>query len=183
MKHSLSIPLLLFAALLAWTLLTPRQTLLRPVTPPEATEQIADSYAVDVTALDFDTAGELTQSTQASRLRRFESAQVIELDAPQRENFGGDGNWVATARSGVLREGAETLQLEGDVLLQFAREGARLSSAAMLINLRQRSARSLAPVLLEQGDNRISAQDMFVALDSERVVLSGDVRSTYAPPR
>lgn len=182
MRHSLSIPLILFAALLAWALMTPTQTLLVPTPPSAAIEtRIPDSYAQGVVEREFDANGVLVSRTETTRLRRYRGAEITELDLPRRESFSADGNWVATANSGLLREGQETLQLDGHVELRYARDGVEFYSPSMLINLQERTARSLAPVEIRQGAHRISADNMFITLESERATLTGGVQSTYVP--
>ena len=194
MKHSVSIPLILFAALLIWTLMTPEADLLRPTpVPTPAAMTVPDSYASGVTASEFDQHGVLVSRMQADALRRYRGSGLVELDMPQRENFGQDGTWIANADSGLLREDNETLQLRGSVRLRYGidqadqqeatQESAQFISESMLINLGKKTAISLAPAEAWQGEYRLTAPTIYVALDRKVATFSGGVTSTYAPPR
>jgi LPS export ABC transporter protein LptC len=184
MKPSLLIPLILFAALLTWTLMTPRENLLHPAPPPSGAKQrIPTSYATGVTTFEFDEQGVLTSRMEATALRRYRGSSLVELDMPIRENFGEAGTWTASAQRGLLKENTETLRLDGSVRLHYDSEGAQFLSESMLINIPRRTARSLAPVEAWTGENRIGAPNMFISLDSQRATLRGGVTSTYAPSR
>lgn len=184
MKLGLSIPLMLFAALLTWTLITPRENLLRPAPPRSPAKQaIPDSYGTDVTASEFDEQGMLASRMKATALRSYGGSSVVELDMPTRENFGEGGTWTASAQRGLLKENTETLRLDGSVRLQYDREGAQFLSESMLIKIARRTASSLAPVEAWTGESRISAPNMYISLDHQRATFSGGVTSTYAPSR
>lgn len=190
MRRSLSIPLLLFIALLAWTLMTPSSRLLRTAPPPAAPQkQLPDSYARGVVTSQYDDSGQLVSEMIAEELRYFRPRGRVEIDAPQRSSYGVDGNWIATANSGVIFEAREALRLNGDVQLSYTAadpavdESAEFRTEAMVINLADNTARSLAPAVAWFGDNRISAPQLVVNLDREVAVLRGGVKSRYAPPR
>ena len=183
MKRGLSIPLLLFAALLVWTLMTPRQPLLPPAAPPqEQEERVPDSYGEAVVALEYDEAGVLLARTDADYLRRYRDDNVTELELPRREQFG-DDRWRARARGGLLYERREALELRGDVQLSYPDREVEFRSEAILINYRNQTARSLAPVVAWQGESRVEAPQMLINLDTEVAVLRGGVRSVYVPQR
>lgn len=183
MKRGLSIPLLLFAGLLLWTLMTPRTPLLTPSPPPpDVEEPIADSYGEDVVAEEFDARGNLLARTSAATLKRYRNAALVEMTEPRRASFSTEGSWVALANTGILYERRERMRLDGDVALLYAEDEAEFHSDSMLIDMQQQRARSLAPVTGRQGPNRLSADQLVVDLAREVAVLRGGVKSTYVLP-
>lgn len=184
MKHSLSLPMLLFATLLVWALMTPRQTLLLPTPqPPAEPARVPDSYARNVIVDEFDERGLLMHRMEATELERYAPEEVTELTSPQRVSFSKKGPWTVRADSGRLNEKPQTLLLEGDVALSYVDRDTDVYSEAMLINLQARTARSLAPVRINQEGNRIRAPQLFLSLDAQRAALSGGVHSVYESPR
>ena len=182
MKKRLSIPLLIGACGLVYTLVSTPPELIAPASPPPSSDEaIPESYASDVTVSVFGDSGELLDRTVAAELQRFRAAGVIELDAPQRFGFGGDAAWRASANSGELEEASDVLRLSGDVSLRYATEGVEFRTQEMVINLPQQTARSLTPVRTWQMDNETTADALWVHFEREVAVLSGNVRSVYRP--
>jgi LPS export ABC transporter protein LptC len=183
MHRRLSLPLLAFALLLLWVLLTPRQTLMqRPAPEPEDSGRPPDSYAVELIAREFDENGTLISETVAAELRRFQLQNLVAMSDLERRNFVTDGDWLTRADRGALNENNNVLELRGNVTLRYLAEGAVLSTEALDINLTSNTARSLAPVNGEQGDNSFRAESMFVNMNSRRATFSDGVSSRFAPP-
>lgn len=183
MKKRISLPLLLCAGLLVYALVTPAPEFIPEPAPTEPDARSPLSYAHDVTLRSYGPEGTLADRTEARILRRFDDNAVVELTAPQRWGHRGSADWVASARTGILYEKRDALQLNGDVELRYTADGAVFSTQSMLINLRFQTARSLAPVRAWQGENETHAQMLTANLNLERATLTGNVRSVYVPER
>ncbi|MEE4278502.1 MAG: LPS export ABC transporter periplasmic protein LptC [Halieaceae bacterium] len=184
MKKRLSIPLLLCFAGLAWALLTAPPVVIAPTAPPvEPAAEVPDSYASVVALRSFDENGRLLDRTEAAQLRRYLGRGVTEFEAPARFGHDGKTGWVATAAHGELLEASEVLQLSGDVRLRYEAEGVEFHSASMAINLAEGIARSRDPVRVWQGEQETVANRLYVELEREVAVLTGNVRSILQPNR
>lgn len=182
MKKRLSIPLLLCAGGVVYALVSAPPQLVAPEPAASSPEEPApDSYAVTVSLHAYGEDGRLLDRTDARLLRRFEGQALLELEAPRRWGHDGDGGWVASAQRGELSEQRDVLHLRGDVRLRHEVEGVEFVTEAMQINLDRQTARSLAPVHSSQGDNETRADTLWVNLDTEVAVLTGNVRSVYVP--
>jgi LPS export ABC transporter protein LptC len=183
-KKRLSIPLLLCAAGLGYLLLAPPPPIIVP--EPEASDPqapVPDSYAAGVSRRAFDENGQLLERTDAEFLRRFAAEQRVEFDGPRRFGHAGDAGWQATASRGELLENTEVLRLQGDVRVRYATEGVEFLSERMIVNIAENIARSDVPVRVWQGEQETTADRLYIALDREVAVLSGNVRGIYDAPR
>jgi len=186
MRKRLSVPLLLGALGLVYTLWGSPPSLVTPDSAgPESTEAEPEAYARGVSLRRYGDDGALQEETDAQALRRYgvdlPGGDRVELDAPRRRGHGGDQGWVASARSGEYADGRERLHLSGEVRLRYAPRGLEFRTDAMLIDNARKTARSLAPVRAWQAENETTAEHLFVNLDREVAVLSGNVRSVYQP--
>lgn len=186
MKKRLSIPLLLGAAGLVYALwgsppaLVPQDPVVQDSEAP-----VPDSYARTVSVRRYAADGTLLEETDARSLRRYRvngvAGERVELEAPQRRGHEGDQGWIASAERGEYRDGREALRLSGDVRLRYTLRDIEFLTQEMVIRIDQQTARSLTPVRAWQADNETTANRLFVNLDREVAVLSGDVRSVYQP--
>ncbi|WOJ98341.1 LPS export ABC transporter periplasmic protein LptC [Congregibacter brevis] len=177
----MSIPLLLCAGLLLYTLLAPTPRLITESAAPKTDARIPQSYAQDVSVNDFDVTGALQGNTQATSLRRFPSEGIIELDEPKRYNYTADGEWFASAQTGQLRETTEVLVLDQEVRLQYDTENVQFLTDRMIINMPKQAARSTASVRIWQADNETIADQIYINLSRQVASLSGAVRTVYVP--
>lgn len=180
-KKRLSIPLLISALLIGYTLFEPPAQLSQDsmeLTPPTSGP---DSIADTVSLLQFDEAGVVLDQTNASQLRRFDKAALIELDELRRHGHAGDTNWTATADGGLLVETNNELQLEGNVQLRYEADDLQFRSAAMTIDLDKQIARSRSAVRVWQARNETTADALTVDLAKEQASMLGNVRAVYAP--
>lgn len=178
----LSVPLLLGAAVLLTALFeTPRQLL--PEAPPGLpTETVAaDSYAFDVSMRNFDGEGVLLDRTDAQHLRRYASAELLEMETLQRWGYEGDSDWVAQADRGELMERNDVLKLRGDVRLRYVGESVEFMTEAMRFNLLKRTALSESPVTVFQGVHETRADQLYAILNWKQARLKGNVRTVYVP--
>jgi LPS export ABC transporter protein LptC len=183
-RKRLSIPLLLCSAGLVYALLASPPVRITPESPQPETGTVApDSYARGVQLRSFDENGQLRDRTQAKELRRYLERGTTELDAPTRFGHDGDSGWFATAATGELLEAAEVLHLSGEVSLRYDTEGVEFRSDSMAINLAENIARSRTPVRVWQGEQETVADRLYVELDREVAVLTGNVRSVFEPER
>ncbi|WP_439101867.1 LPS export ABC transporter periplasmic protein LptC [Congregibacter sp.] len=180
-RKRLSIPLLLCAALLLYTMLSPPPTLIKERAAPAGPTRVPESYAKQVSVNDFDANGVLEGSTEAVTLRRFPGEGIVELDEPKRHNYTTDGEWVANAMSGQLREKTEVLVLNGEVRLQYDSENLQFLTERMIINMPKQAARSTTSVRIWQGDNETVADQIYINLSRQVASLSGSVRTVYVP--
>ena len=152
------------------------QTCALPISP--------DSYAHGVVARQYNADGSLRSQTEATTLRRFEAQGRVELLAPRRRQFDGDDEWFASADRGLLQERRDLLRLSGTARLRYLTGAAQFDTEELLIDLRNKIARSLTPVLLVQEDgHRLRAQRLVADLERRRAVFTGDVASVYVPAR
>ncbi len=182
MKKRLSIPLLLCAGGLVYALLASPPVRITPEPVDPATDQpIPDSYASDVSLRVYDENGNLLDLTRSPALRRYTARGRTEFDAPARFGHAGDEGWRASADHGELIEQTEVMYLSGDVSLSYATEGVEFFSESMVIHLAEGIARSTAPVRLWKGEQETVADRLYVELEREVAVLTGNVRSVYVP--
>lgn len=182
MKKRLSIPLLIGAGGLVYALWGTPPELVIPI--PAADDDglpVPDSYAEAVTVRRYSAEGALLDQTDAARLRRYVAGDRTEFDAPIRRGHEGDDGWTASAQSGEYSEGRTLLRLSGDVSLRYASRNLEFLTQTMHIDLNNQTARSLTPVRAWQDDGETVADRLFVNLDREVAVLTGDVRSVYRP--
>ena len=182
MKKRLSIPLLIGASGLVYALWgTPPNIVVPAPAEDEDSLPVPDSYATAVTVRRYSPKGELLDQTDAARLRRFVAEDRTEFEAPTRRGHDGDDGWTASAHSGEYSEGRTQLRLTGDVSLRYASRSLEFLTQTMHIDLDTQTARSLTPVRAWQDDGETVADRLFVNLDREVAVLTGDVRSVYQP--
>ena len=180
MKKRLSIPLLLCCALLVYALVSEPPQIADP--EPTASEVIPpESYAFDVIVRDYDDEGRLRDQTDAEALRRFPNKAAVELDRLRATRHSATGPWVADADRGLLNERRERLDLQGNVKLVYETDGVHFASDAMILNMRDNTARSAAPVRSWQGGNETRADKLFVNLDRQTATLEGSVVTSYEP--
>lgn len=180
-RKRLSIPLLLSAALLVYTTLSPSPTLIKDSVAPTVPARVPESYATQVSVDDFDVEGVRQGSTEAVNLRRFPGEGIVELDEPKRHDYNSDGEWVATAHEGQLREKTEVLVLNGDVRLQYDADNVQFLTERMIINMPKQAARSTASVRIWQDENETVADQIYINLRAQVASLSGAVRAVYVP--
>ena len=182
MKKRLSVPLLLGAAALAYLLTGETPPLIQDGPfPSEKARPAPQSYARGVSVREFGPDGVLRDRTDARELRRYPQQALVELDAPQRWHYADEGPWQASAENGVLLERREHLRLTDDVRLRYDTEGVEFLTQSMVLDLRQRKARSETPAQAWQGDNVMQGGRLFVDLDRQLATLSQDVRTVYEP--
>ncbi|MFT4767969.1 MAG: LPS export ABC transporter protein LptC [Glaciecola sp.] len=180
-RKRLSIPLVLCAMLLVYTMLAPTPRLIKESASPAISARTPDSYALNVSVNDFSEDGVLLGRTEAEALRRFPGEGIIELDEPRRRSYTEDGEWFASARSGQLREETDVLVLDREVRLQYADEGVQFLTDSMIINMPKQAARSTSSVRIWQAGNETLADQIYINLRRQVASLSGSVRTVYVP--
>ncbi|EED33882.1 conserved hypothetical protein [gamma proteobacterium NOR5-3] len=182
-RKRLSIPLVLSALLLIYTMLAPAPRLITENTVQTTSARVPDSYAHDVSVNDFNENGVLLGSTEAQALRRFPREGIVELDEPRRRNYSEDGEWFASARSGQLREKTDVLLLDHEVRLKYASDDLQFLTDSMIINIPKQAARSTSSVRIWQADNETVAEQIYINLDRQIASLNGSVRTVYVPQK
>lgn len=182
MKKRLSVPLILGATALAYLLSGETPPLIQDAPTETSDEQaIPQSYARGVSVREFDPDGVLRDRTDAEELRRYPQQQRVELDAPKRWHYADEGPWQASAERGVLLERREHLRLTDNVQLRYDTQGVEFVTQSMILDLRQRKARSETPARAWQDGNVMLGDRLFVDLDRQLATLSGSVRTVYEP--
>lgn len=180
-RKRLSIPLLLGAGLVLFALFEPPPQLLQESAPQQTDLVAPDSYAIEVSMRNFDTDGILLDRTDASVLRRYESAALLELEQPKRWGHEGDSDWIATADKGELHERSNMMRLHGNVHLVYTDQAVEFDTEAMRFNLTKKTALSEAPVRVRQGENETRADQLYAILDWQQARLKGNIRTVYKP--
>lgn len=182
MKKRLSSTLILGAAALAYLLSGETPPLIQEAPTEAGGEQaIPQSYARGVSMREFDPEGVLRDRTDADELRRYPQQQLVELDAPKRWHYANEGPWQASAETGVLYERREHLHLTDNVQLRYDTEGVEFLTQSMILDLRQRKARSETPARAWQDGSVMLGDRLFVDLDRQLATLTGSVRTVYEP--
>lgn len=111
----------------------------------------------------------------------FERENVMRLENGVRVSY---TKRAAEPRDG-RRERGEDGKSPGTGHEQVGQDGVSVETTAeteaMLLNLNQETARSLAPATLQRGTDRTSGDALFVNMRKQVATLTGSVRSYYEP--
>lgn len=141
---------------------------------------LPQTYLYETRSWQYDEQGVLTEILEATQAEYFSRQGESELTQPRfYSHDGNDRTWSGSADAGRFRHHNGMLFLRDNVLLSNDQTGGTLSSRAMAINTREKTARSRVPVTITQGENRISADGMQADLNQERIVMTPNVESTY----
>ncbi|TXS96359.1 LPS export ABC transporter periplasmic protein LptC [Parahaliea maris] len=158
-----------------------------PDADPETVKRrmaLPQTYLEQVRAWQYDADGVLKEVLEADRADYYARRDTSELQQPRfYSHDGNDRSWTATAELGTLRHSPGILQLRRKVLLTNDQTGGTLSTQAMTLNTRKNTARSQVPVTITQNGSILRADGMTANLNSERIVMSPNVESTYVQPQ
>ena len=146
-----------------------------------------DFFAEGVALTGFDSVGRPRYRLFADRMTHFGSSDDIDLVKPRLLSLRPDQPQVqATARTAHAANNAQTVQMQGDVVIVRAAGG---NQAAMRMETESLTAVpdddhfwTDAPVRLRSGASVMSGQGMDFDNIARRVELHGDVSGTF-PPR
>jgi lipopolysaccharide export system protein LptC len=143
---------------------------------------LAKTYVYDARSWEYDEDGALEQILEANRMEYFARRKVYELTEPRfYSHDGNDRTWSATAELGRFRHNKNLLLLRRNVVLSNDETGGRLTTRAMTLNVKQKTARSRTPVKVTEGQNVIRADGMVADLSGKRIEMAPNVESTYVP--
>lgn len=142
------------------------------------------TYLEEVRSWQYDVDGDLKEVMEADRAEYFARRDASELQQPRfYSHDGNDRTWSASAERGTLRHRPGIVKLRRNVRLVNDQTGGTLATQAMTLNTRENTARSLVPVTITQNGSILRADGMTADLNSERIVMSPNVESTYVQPQ
>ena len=145
-------------------------------------QSLPKNYLESTRTWSYDDQGQLVQIIEAQSAEHYPQSDETLLQEPRYySHHGDDRTWSGEARSGRYRPSKETLTLRNEVKLTNDQTGGVLTSELMLLNLKQKTAGSIVPVTITQGENITHADAMLARLDSEQIQLINNVESIYVP--
>ena len=180
----------LLQVLLALTLLLAANVLwdARPGSlPDEQTSRrlgaLPKTYVEQVQTWSFDEDGNLNDMLEARRVDQFSRGDYSMIEEPRLYSHSEDGKtWSMSAERGRFQHEEEQLLLRRNVVLSHDQTGSRMRTHSLDVQLEERTARGDRPVTIVQGDNRTTADGLFVDLEQETVLLKPNVQTLYVPP-
>ncbi|GAB3286549.1 LPS export ABC transporter periplasmic protein LptC [Parahaliea aestuarii] len=142
------------------------------------------TYVEEVRSWQYAANGNLKEVLEADRAEYFTGKDASELTQPRfYSHDGNDRSWSASADEGTFRHRAGILQLRRQVRLVNDQTGGTLATQAMTLNTRKNTAISRVPVTVTQNESILRADGMTADLNSERIVMSPNVETTYVQAR
>jgi lipopolysaccharide export system protein LptC len=181
------LPLLLMGtlALATWWLVENAPEIER-ARPDKPLRHVADYTMNDFSVRRFAADGRLRVQIEGSELRHFPDTDTIEIDSPRIRAIAADGKLtVAKARRAISNADGSEVQLLGGA--EVTREATSAAPAIVFQGeflhafLEAGRLRSHLPVLIRQGATQLRADALDYTHDTQRLVLSGRVRATFAP--
>ncbi len=180
----------LLQVLLALTLLLAVNLLWDPrpgSVPDEQTSRrqgaLPKTYIEEVQTWSFDEKGNLNDMLEARRVDQFSRGDYSMIVEPRLYSHSEDGRtWSMSAERGRFEHDDDQLLLRKNVILSHDQTGTRMSTHTLDVQLEERTARGDRPVTIVQGENRTTADGLFVDLEQETVLLTPNVETLYVPP-
>jgi LPS export ABC transporter protein LptC len=180
----------LLQVLLALTLLLAAKLLWDPrpgSVPDEQTSRRLDvlpkTYVEQVQTWSFDENGNLKDMVEAERVDQYSRGDYSTMVEPRLYSHSEDGKtWSMSAERGRYQHEEEQLLLRRNVVLSHDQTGSRMRTHMLDVQLAQRTARGDRQVTIVQGDNRTTADGLYVDLEQETVLLRPNVQTLYVPP-
>ncbi|WP_116368569.1 LPS export ABC transporter periplasmic protein LptC [Parahaliea mediterranea] len=142
------------------------------------------TYVENVRSWQYTEDGMLKEVLEADRADYFAGKDSSELQQPRfYSHDGNDRTWSATADEGTFRHRPGVLQLRSTVRLVNDQTGGTLATQAMTLNTRKNTAVSRVPVTITQNESILRADGMTADLNTERIVMSPNVETTYVQAR
>ncbi len=173
----------LFAAVVAsWLLLD------RPEPVPETAPAVSESgyYLRDAVIEGMGTDGRRLYTLRAGRIVQAPADSSVTMeDVEMRYLSPGQDPWRLTATQGAIPAEGETIELRGDVTIEevlFAGPEPTVIRAPELdVDLRAHLATTDTAVLIERGNNRITAVGLRADLKDRKLTLQSDVHGRFLP--
>ena len=154
---------------------------------PETTarqKSLPKNYLENTRTWRYNEQGQLTEIMEAANAKHFPQRNESLLEEPRfYSHHGDDRTWSAKASSGRLLHKKNLLVLRNGVEMVNDQTQAKLSSAAMTLNLTRKTAVSNVQVTVTQGPSHTRADGMLANLDRERIRFINNVESMYVKPQ
>ena len=154
---------------------------------PETTarqQSLPKNYLENTRTWSYDEQGQLSEILEAASAEHFPQRNESLLEQPRYySHHGDDRTWSAQATRGRYVHNEELLILRDGVDLTNDQTGGKLTSESITLNLVNKTAGSLVPVLITQGPHQTRADGMLAHLDLEQIRLFKNVESTYVQPQ
>ncbi len=151
--------------------------------PPEALDKARDAFMNDVSVRQFNRAGQLSESLDASRIEHDPARQLNELTAPRLRLIRADNSSVTmTSVSGTIADNRELVLLAGSVRVQDNRHSTApttLTTELLKVYPGQDRAETDRAVTIRSGSSILRGIGMQADLAQSRVKLLSNVQGTY----
>ena len=148
-------------------------------------QSLPKNYLENTRTWNYDQNGNLGEIMEASSAQHFPHRKESLLEQPRYySHHGDDRTWSAEADKGRFMHDEQLLVLRDGVSLTNDQTGAQLVSDSITLNLVKKTAASLVPVTITQGDHSTRGDGMLAHLDLEQIRLFNNVESIYvqSPP-
>ncbi|MFT6289407.1 MAG: LPS export ABC transporter protein LptC [Alcanivorax sp.] len=170
---------LVLAASYFWEPLTGKSTDLQA---SASRQSLPKNYLESTRTWSYDDQGQLVQIIEAQRAEHYPQRDESLLQEPRYySHHGDDRTWSGEARSGRYQLSKQTLTLQNEVKLINDQTGGALTSEMMVLDLNKKTAASIMPVAITQGEHTTHADAMLAQLDLEQIQLISNVESIYVP--
>lgn len=180
-RQTIFLLLLLLLAFLSWWVLT--------ITDPNARRRITisqegpDHFMENFVITTLSKAGTPTRKLQAQRLTHYPNQEHADVVEPQLTFYKNDNStWVASARTGVVKDNNQEIILTDDVHIR------RPGDVANEININTQDlrifpdddyAQTAGSVVIQQNENTVTAMGMEAHFGLGEIELLSDVRGWY----
>jgi lipopolysaccharide export system protein LptC len=145
-------------------------------------QSLPKNYLESTRTWSYDDKGQLVEIIEAQRADHYPQRDESLLQEPRYySHHGDDRTWSGEARSGRYLLSKEILTLHNGVKLTNDQTGGVLTSELMVLDLNKKTAASIMPVVITQGEHITHADAMLARLDSEQIQLINNVESIYVP--
>ncbi len=148
----------------------------------DATESLNQTYLSSVSHWRFDATGARQDTLNIDHAERKVGrgdTQLEGIDFLGRDDEGYD--WSVAAGSGVWWEGAEQLNLRGDVRVQSDANGGILTTPDLNLSLANNTAQTGSRIELTTPESRTTGYGLDMNLDQGKVTIRNNVETTYRP--
>lgn len=177
--------ILSIVAIVVASLLLARQQGAVPVSATVQENAWDEGYSArDARLIETGTDGLPLYTLNAATIRQLPNQDQVQLTQVQMSFRDPDGNlWTATSEQGELEQGAEQVQLAGNVHVSGDLKGAsgpaQISTSALSLDIRGSVVRTKDPVRLLWSGREVSAIGLMADLKDHRVALESAVHGTF----
>ncbi len=145
-----------------------------------AKEEIADNYSTDITALQFNDAGQLQYHLHADRAAHYLYTDTALIKRPVLLSYAEDGAiWRSASEHGKVRPGGNIVDLWDNVVISRNDDSARITTEEITFDTLKNEADTTAAVTIATPTSQFQGNGMHANINTETVNLLKDVRGTY----